>query len=286
MLTAAECRISVAEHLGSILLLSVFMGLGWIYFLSVAGLPPLYLASVFSTTLVLAVVLAVFAHEGVHAAVARMLGARKIRVGIFRHGAYVAVENPLPRNRWVAVALAPLAISPIALALASLLDGVLRDMLILTSIINFAGSSGDLLAVAFALTTSRDTLIRDEGAAIVFRGECPDRVLARKLKALALAGLALLLMLTVVLQTLVLVAQLSLPRADKAREILQSTGAVTVDLLGLVEARASLVDTPSGKIITYTAGPKPLFFAVTLLVILVAGYVGWMLEERHAREQK
>jgi hypothetical protein len=172
------------------------------------------------------------------------------------------------------------------LVLAHLSGGIFRDTLILTSMIKFIGSSGDIVLVLFALTTSRDTSIRDEGTLVAFRGKCPDMSLARKLRALAPAGLALFLMLTVELMTLRLVAMSSLPQVDKAGEVLKDTGTMTLDFLGLVESRASLVDTPSGKIITYTAEPKPLYFAITLLVSLMAGYIGWLVEEHRVREQK
>jgi len=286
MSMSAECRINVLEYIGAVLGLSVFMALGWLYLLSLTGMLSLQSTNNPFVSFVLAVALTVVAHEGTHAVVAKILGAGKIKAGIFKYGAYVAVEDPLPRDKWVIVALAPLIISPITLVLACLSGGIFRDILILTSIINFVGSSGDVVLVIFSLTTSRDTLIRDEGAAIVFRGKCPDMSRARKIRALAPAGLALFLMLIIVLPILMFVAQFSLPRADRAKEILQDKGTMTVDLFGLVEARASLVDTPSGKAISYTAEPKPLYFALALLVSLVSGYIGWLAEKRRVREQK
>ncbi|MCI4408519.1 MAG: DUF3267 domain-containing protein [Thermofilum sp.] len=283
---SAECRINVLEYLGAVLGLSVFMGVGWLYLLSLTGMLSLQFANYSFVPLVLAVALTVVVHEGTHAVVAKILGAKKIKAGISWYGAYVAVEDPLPRDKWVIVALAPLIISPITLLLAYLSGGIFRDTLIQASIINFVGSSGDIVLVLFSLTTSRDTLIRDEGPATVFRGKCPDISQAHKIRALAPAGLALFLMLTIVLPILMFAAQFSLPRADRAKEILQDKGTMTVDLFGLVEARASLVDTPSGKVISYTAEPKPLYFAMALLVSLIAGYIGWLAEKRRVREQK
>jgi len=286
MSMSVECRINIVENIVTVLGLSVFMGLGWIYLLSLTGMLSLQSTSNPFVPFFLAVVLTVVAHEGTHAVVAKFLGAGKIKAGIFRYGAYVAVEDPLPRDKWVIVALAPLIISPIALVLARFSGGIFRDASILTSIINFVGSSGDMVLVLLSLTTSRDTLIRDDGTAIVYRGKCPDMSYARKLRALAPAGLALFLMLTVVLQILIFAAGSSLPRADRAKEILQDKGTMTVDFFGLVVARASLEDTPSGKVISYTAEPKPLYLALTLLVSLIAGYIGWLAENRRVREQK
>ncbi|MEM0040025.1 MAG: metalloprotease family protein, partial [Thermofilum sp.] len=126
---SAECRINVLEYLGAVLGLSVFMGVGWLYLLSLTGMSSLQSINYPFVPLVLAVVLTVVVHEGTHAVIAKILGAKKIKAGIFKYGAYVAVEDPLPRDKWVIVALAPLIISPITLLLAYLSGGIFRDTL-------------------------------------------------------------------------------------------------------------------------------------------------------------
>jgi hypothetical protein len=90
----AECRINVVEYLGAVLGLSVFMGLSWIYLMSVTGMHSLHSISNPFVPLVLSAILTVAVHEGTHAVVARILGAERIKAGIFKYGAYVAVETP------------------------------------------------------------------------------------------------------------------------------------------------------------------------------------------------
>jgi hypothetical protein len=284
MVHTSLCRINVAEYLGAIFGLSVFMGLGWICILSSMGMLSLQSPGNSFVSVVLSVILTVATHEGTHASVARLLGAEKIKSGFFKYGAYVAIEEPLARDEWITVAAAPILISPLALVLATLTGGMLRDVLVFVSLINFVGSSGDIVLAIFASKTSRDTLIRDEGPAVVFEGRCPQATFANMVRALAPAGLALFLMLTLVLQVLLLAAQFSLPRpADKAIELLKNNETFTVDILGLVEAQVSLQKTPSGRAVSYSSKAKPAYFILSFLIAFLAAFAEWYYLKRQGK---
>ncbi|AHL23821.1 DUF3267 domain-containing protein [Thermococcus nautili] len=107
-------------------------------------------------------------HEGLHALVARLFGAR-VRFGVTTFGKlvvapYTAVETPLTARRFIAVTLAPLSLSLIALALAWLLRS---DFWALVYVFNTAGMAGDFIVILALLGLSPDTEVVDRGEALV-----------------------------------------------------------------------------------------------------------------------
>ena len=107
-------------------------------------------------------------HEGLHALVARLFGAR-VRFGVTTFGKlilapYIAVDSPLPARRYIAVSLAPLSISVVALTLAWLLRS---NFWALVYIFNTAGMAGDFLITLALLKLSPDAEVFDRGETLV-----------------------------------------------------------------------------------------------------------------------
>ncbi|MEO2152239.1 MAG: DUF3267 domain-containing protein, partial [Thermococcus sp.] len=107
-------------------------------------------------------------HEGLHALVAKLFGAR-VRFGVTTFGKlvvapYIAVETPLRVRQYLAVSLAPLSLSLIALALAWLLRS---DFWALVYIFNTAGMAGDFIVTLALLGLPPDAEVVDRGEALV-----------------------------------------------------------------------------------------------------------------------
>ena len=107
-------------------------------------------------------------HEGLHALVAKLFGAR-VRFGVTTFGKlivapYTAVETPLTARRFIAVTLAPLSISAVALTLAWLLRS---DFWALVYTFNTAGMAGDFIVTLVLLGLPSNTEVVDRGEALV-----------------------------------------------------------------------------------------------------------------------
>ena len=127
----------------------------------------------------LSLLLVVPAHEAVHVAVAKALGAGRASVKplVYRKvvvaGVAVSFSNPLSLARWSLVALAPLlTLSPFFLAL-SRLEGALGSLFSASFLVNTAGSSGDLAFLLLAASAGPRARILDDGDAVRVLGASP-----------------------------------------------------------------------------------------------------------------
>ncbi len=135
-------------------------------------------------------------HEGLHALIARLFGAR-VRFGITTFGKliiapYTAVETPLTARRFIAVTLAPLSLSLIALALAWLLRS---DFWALVYIFNTAGMVGDFIVTLALLRLPPDAEVVDRGEALVSSSGTLEPYPRWVSKALRIVLLAVLLVI-------------------------------------------------------------------------------------------
>lgn len=133
-------------------------------------------------------------HKGLHALVARLFGAR-VRFGVTTFGKlivapYTAVETPLTARRFIAVTLAPLSLSLIALALAWLLRS---NFWALVYIFNTAGMAGDFIVTLALLRLPPDAEVVDRGEALVFSSGTLEPYPPWVSKALRVVLLAVLL---------------------------------------------------------------------------------------------
>jgi|GEM_PF-2751123 len=130
-----------------------------------------------SSELIIGIILTVILHEGVHAIVLKMFGAKSIGIGfkVLKYGLpifYVKSNAQIPRNRWIIVALAPLILSPILVVIALLLpDASLKSTLAWVSIFNTSGASGDMILILFSTCFSKNALFIDMGEYGIVEGE-------------------------------------------------------------------------------------------------------------------
>ncbi|CAD5243657.1 DUF3267 domain-containing protein [Thermococcus camini] len=111
-------------------------------------------------------------HEGLHALVARLFGAR-VRFGVTSFGKlivapYVAIETPLRARRYALVSLAPLLPSAVFLSLAWFLRS---NFWALAYVFNTAGMAGDFLTALWLLRLPPDSEVFDDGTALVSDAE-------------------------------------------------------------------------------------------------------------------
>ncbi|WP_148882721.1 DUF3267 domain-containing protein [Thermococcus aciditolerans] len=117
--------------------------------------------------LVLPWVVLVPLHEGLHALVAKVFGA-KVRFGITTFGKlivapYIAIETPLRAREYAVVTLAPLLISAAFLSLAWLLRS---NFWALAYVFNTAGMAGDFLTALSLLRMPPDAKVFDDGTTL------------------------------------------------------------------------------------------------------------------------
>lgn len=132
-------------------------------------------------------------HEGLHALVARLFGAR-VRFGVTTFGKlviapYIAVETPLRVRQYLAVSLAPLSLSAVALILAWLLRS---NFWALVYIFNTAGMAGDFIVTLALLGLPPDAEVFDRGDTLVSNSgtlEPYPRWFSKALKVVFLAAL-------------------------------------------------------------------------------------------------
>lgn len=147
---------------------------------------------------ILAVASIVVPHEAVHALVAKIVGGKKLSMGVWKAGKrivlgfYVCLEETLPRNRWVLVAAAPLLLSLLAIVLAATFNTPLRGYFTWFAVLNAVGCSGDLALILYAVSAGKHVSIKDGGYYIGIEGGSPSPKTLIVLDSLAAAGYALL----------------------------------------------------------------------------------------------
>ncbi|WP_297507132.1 DUF3267 domain-containing protein [Thermococcus sp.] len=119
-------------------------------------------------------VLVVPLHEGLHALTAKLLRAR-VRFGVttinkFALTPYVAIETPLPAEKYVLVCLSPLALSAISISLAWVFRS---DFWALVYIFNTVGMAGDFLTALVLLKMPRNAKVSDDGTVLRSDEEIP-----------------------------------------------------------------------------------------------------------------
>lgn len=200
-------------------------------------------------TILTAIFAVVVLHELLHAAVALILGARRLSAGVWKKwvlplGLYVSIGDELPVVKWLAVALAPLSLSPASLLLASLISSA-RDLLVWISVVNAAGSAGDVALSILAAGAGQSARVRDRGVAIEIEGGEPAQLSWVLLNASASLGYAILCSF-IALQLLTVVAFAS----GKSIELLGIKLVEVVRNGGRVTARA----TPGYALLALAAG--------------------------------
>lgn len=105
------------------------------------------------------VITVIFLHEGLHGAVAVLLGHRPI-FGVKPPFFYVTFNHKVPRGHFIAVTLAPLIILDFLFVGFYVLD-VLRTFTFLCFMINTLGAMGDIWIVMKLLPQERSVFVQD-----------------------------------------------------------------------------------------------------------------------------
>lgn len=147
-------------------------------------------------SIVLALAATALLHELLHVAAAAAVGARGVRVGVWRIGRlvagfYVRIDSALELRKWLAVGLAPLILSVSSLTLAHAAEQ-LKEPLAWISLLNTAGFAGDFALMTLAAGAGKSARVRDMGAALIIEGGEPSRLSWAILNAAAAAGYTLL----------------------------------------------------------------------------------------------
>jgi len=113
-------------------------------------------------------------HDGLHATVARLFGA-KIRFGVtsfagFIIAPYIAVDTPISTRKYAIVSLAPLVLSLTALALAWLYHSAFWA---LVYAFNTVGMVGDFLTAISLIKMPHDAKVFDDGVVLKSDSEIP-----------------------------------------------------------------------------------------------------------------
>jgi len=189
-----------------------------------------------------ALALVLLVHEAAHALAAKALGAKSVQVGLARAGKLVVglsvkVGEPVPLQRWLLIALAPLlSLSPLLLALARA-GGPLAPLFAWAFLLNAAGSCGDVV-LAWIAASSGKCVVRDLGDRIVVEGPPPRVWPLVLLDAVALSFFAHLAV-AVALQSLLMVVP----------------GSLKLELAGLLIAEKVVVE---GRMHAIAVGPGAL----------------------------
>ncbi|UCD86534.1 MAG: DUF3267 domain-containing protein [Desulfobacterales bacterium] len=109
--------------------------------------------------LVGAIITIIFLHEGVHGAVAILLGHRPI-FGVKPPFFYVTFDTKVPRGHFIGVTLAPLVILNV-ICVALYIVGFLRTFVFLCLMTNTIGSMGDIWILLKLLPHERSVLVQD-----------------------------------------------------------------------------------------------------------------------------
>ncbi len=110
-------------------------------------------------SVLVAIVIVVVVHEGLHGGVGMLLGHRPV-FGLEPPLVYTTYEEKIPRDHLIAIALAPLILIDMACIFLYLL-GTLRLFAVLCFAVNTIGALGDVWIVLKIARHSRDSLIQD-----------------------------------------------------------------------------------------------------------------------------
>ncbi|MFC1857042.1 DUF3267 domain-containing protein [Thermodesulfobacteriota bacterium] len=106
-----------------------------------------------------AIIVVIFAHEGIHGAVAAVFGYKPV-FGIKPPFVYVTFTEKIPRGKFIVMALAPLVILDIIFAILYI-SGTLKLFADLCFIINTLGASGDVWVAIKLIPHPKGLLVQD-----------------------------------------------------------------------------------------------------------------------------
>jgi len=188
-----------------------------------------------------AIAIAVAVHEAAHALAAKALGAKSVRLGLAKAGKLVvglsvSVGGPMPVERWMLVALAPLLmLSPLLLALARAVRP-LAPLLAWTFLFNAVGSGGDAV-LAWIVASAGRGVVRDLGDRLSVEAPPP------RLWALALLDAVALWLLTSFAAALLLLFLLA-----------PLGGPFRLELAGLLVAEKVAIEEPTLTLLSLRVG--------------------------------
>ena len=115
-----------------------------------------------------ALVLMIPLHEGVHGLFFWLLTGERPRFGFVGPYAYAAAPDwYIPRNPYLLVGLAPLVVlSVVGMALVPFVPVSVLFVVLVVVVMNAAGSVGDLVMTAWVIVRPKSALVRDAGDAI------------------------------------------------------------------------------------------------------------------------
>jgi hypothetical protein len=118
----------------------------------------------------------IFAHELMHGLVMKLFGTKTVRFGFQGTYAYACSHDYYPKAAYTLIALAPVVVWGIVLAVVNVL--VPADwfwVVYLIQIINVSGAAGDLYVTYRFLAMPKDILVRDSGVAMaVYSATCME----------------------------------------------------------------------------------------------------------------
>jgi len=296
-----SCRIRLTDYLDAMFGMGAALATAW-YFILFALYPEALASLDFSpVAILLAILLTLALHEGLHALTLWLVGIRVMKLDLFEYpmqisspkqirlriplGVGITIGEPITRNKNLATLLSPLALSPALLLLAPHMDGLLRGALVNAGLFNILSCSGDLTLTLLLLSTNRDAIIRDEGQALAVYGNCPPTLFVKLLRSLGASGAVLFLMFIVVFPHLVTATWLS--KSEQVINAVRQAQANTTlyyDYYGLITLRVDIWRTPSSYGFKNSYQPGPIFLTTTLagtLVAFIARYRGLSRKAGH-----
>jgi hypothetical protein len=114
------------------------------------------------------IVLYVILHEGVHGIAMKICGTKKIKFGLTKDCAYAGSDDYYNRKAYIFIALAPVVLWGVVLAVVNVLVPVYWFWIIyLFQILNISGAVGDLYVTIRFSCLPPDILIRDYGVGMI-----------------------------------------------------------------------------------------------------------------------
>ncbi|AEH23967.1 DUF3267 domain-containing protein [Pyrococcus yayanosii] len=170
-------RFDLRKHEKGVMILAVLLFLLSLSLSPPVRWPPYSLLEYVIYCSIAPVLLVIALHEGLHAVVARLQGAR-VEFGITKLGKswvamapYTAVRTPLPVKMWIPVLLAPFSLSPLFYILGSATGSPIWVMAFL---INTSGLAGDIVVLLVLIRMPKDALVVDEGIEMVSEIPFPE----------------------------------------------------------------------------------------------------------------
>lgn len=106
-------------------------------------------------------------HELVHGIAMKLFGTKKIKYGFTGMYAFAASDDYYPKIPYICIALAPIAVWGIVLAVALFLVPVEWFWIVYSiQLFNMSGAAGDLYVTVRFLSMPKDILVRDYGVAM------------------------------------------------------------------------------------------------------------------------